>query len=625
MEPLYNENGKINLRSLFTFSDKTKNPKLTRADSILLCFLTGIYLIVALLNLGTLNFPTSVWTQTQGESVVLDFGAEVEIASYWVNPNIGESNGEFTLTADDGTVVTFVQRNESISPGIDGKMFKWHDTAWGVTTRTLQLDVSVGLVAINEIAFKDAAGNVLPVFAHTDEALPNALIDEQGTVPEASTYFNSMYFDEVYHGRTAYEGMNGMYLYEWTHPPLGKEIISIGIMIFGMVPFGWRIMGTLFGAAMIPLIYVFAKRIFKRTDFAFVAAAFIAVDCMHFAQTRIATIDTFGVFFILLMFFYMYEWMNLSFYDVPFRKTIKPLALSGLFFGLGSASKWIGFYAGAGLAVLLFITLGMRLAEYASARGKDARARTKYGLGKIIGTIALCIPFFIIIPAIIYFASYYPYFIYDGRKAVGDYGFRGMFDTMWRNQNSMFSYHSGLDATHPCQSPWYSWPISWRSMWFSFRSFSVFTPGGREIQMVSNISSTGNPFLFLGGTIGALSLLICRGTGQVKRSNATLMFLIAILANFLPWVFVTRAVFIYHFFATVPFLLLASLYLLQNIEERRPKYARIKWVLLIAAAIYFVLMYPAISGLPMPRWYAWILEYVPDYLLLSGNMFYGAV
>ena len=145
------------------------------------------------------------------------------------------------------------------------------------------------------------------------------LVDEQDTVPEEPSYFNGMIFDEIYHARTAYENIHNMSVYEWTHPPLGKLIIALGILIFGMKPFGWRIMGALFGVAMVPLMYVFAKRIFKRTDFAFITAGLWAFDCMHFTQTRIATIDVYGVFFILLMFFFMYEYVRQDYFAAPLK------------------------------------------------------------------------------------------------------------------------------------------------------------------------------------------------------------------------------------------------------------------------------------------------------------------
>ena len=77
-----------------------------------------------------------------------------------------------------------------------------------------------------------------------------------------------MYFDELYHGRTAYEHLHGIAPYENSHPPLGKIFIMLGIAIFGMNAFGWRIIGTLFGIAMVPIMYAFGKKLFRRSDYA---------------------------------------------------------------------------------------------------------------------------------------------------------------------------------------------------------------------------------------------------------------------------------------------------------------------------------------------------------------------
>ena len=55
-----------------------------------------------------------------------------------------------------------------------------------------------------------------------------------------------------------------LYCYENTHPPLGKIFIACGVLMFGMNPFGWRFMGTLFGVFMVPIIYLFAKRFFNK-------------------------------------------------------------------------------------------------------------------------------------------------------------------------------------------------------------------------------------------------------------------------------------------------------------------------------------------------------------------------
>ena len=186
-----------------------------------------------------------------------------------------------------------------------------------------------------------------------------ALCDEQELVPEKQNFMNSSYFDEIYHARTAWEHLNRVYPYEITHPPLGKIIIGLGISLFGMTPFGWRFSGTLFGVLMLPLLYVFAKKLFGGKTVPAACTALMATDFMHFVQTRIATIDVYAVFFILLMYLFMYQFVR--------GKGSWYLALSGVAFGLGAASKWTCFYAGAGLAVIWAIWV-MRSAARSAGR-----------------------------------------------------------------------------------------------------------------------------------------------------------------------------------------------------------------------------------------------------------------
>jgi predicted membrane-bound dolichyl-phosphate-mannose-protein mannosyltransferase len=52
-----------------------------------------------------------------------------------------------------------------------------------------------------------------------------------------------MYFDEVYHARTAAEYIGGKEVFEWTHPPLAKELISLSMRSFS--GFGARAGGDL--------------------------------------------------------------------------------------------------------------------------------------------------------------------------------------------------------------------------------------------------------------------------------------------------------------------------------------------------------------------------------------------
>jgi hypothetical protein len=57
------------------------------------------------------------------------------------------------------------------------------------------------------------------------------------------------------------------------------------------------------------------------------------------------------------------------------------------------------------------------------------------------------------------------------------------------------------------------------------------------------------------------------------------------------------------------------------LEKRYPKAVKLKWVWLGIAAVFFILMYPAISGMPTSKAYAYFVEY----WLPGGWIYYGRV
>ena len=85
--------------------------------------------------------------------------------------------------------------------------------------------------------------------------------------------------------------------------------MSVGIAIFGMTPFGWRFMGALIGALMLPAMYLFGKQLTGKRKFAAFAMLLMSLDLMHFTQTRMATIDSFPTFFIILSYLCMTRYM----------------------------------------------------------------------------------------------------------------------------------------------------------------------------------------------------------------------------------------------------------------------------------------------------------------------------
>jgi len=116
------------------------------------------------------------------------------------------------------------------------------------------------------------------------------------------------YFDEIYYARAAEEYLARKDIFEFTHPPLSKLIITLSTwMLHSDTGAGWRFMNLVVGALMVLVMYVFAKRLLGSTLFATVAAALLTLDGMHFTQSRIATPEITVAFFSLLTLYCFYR------------------------------------------------------------------------------------------------------------------------------------------------------------------------------------------------------------------------------------------------------------------------------------------------------------------------------
>lgn len=577
--------------------------RLKRTDLLCMLVITAVYGCFALYDLGDTQAPSTAYTMRSGESIELDFGASdsglpAEMA-YYIAPG---HNRVFTL-----------EQAQEAAWSTVGEITLKHVFTWQKAEITsegcrLRLTLQSGPASLLELVFLDESGEpLLPVNASDYPAL----FDEQALYPRRFSFRNSMYFDEIYHGRTAYELLHGLQAYETTHPPLGKLFIAAGIAAFGMNPFGWRITGTLFGIAMLPAIYLFAKKMTKHTPLAALAAVLFAFDFMHFTQTRIATIDVYITFFVLLMYLFMYCYSRISFYDTPLWKTLLPLGGCGICMGLGIASKWTGVYAGAGLAVIFFSVLLRRYREYCFAKESPHLSTGRISHRHILWTfrpyalktLLFCLVFFVLVPVCIYLASYLPFS--DG---TGD----GLLLRMLHNQEYMFRYHSGLDATHPYSSSWYEWPIIKRPIWY-YSGIVTGTSGAGGIR--EGISAFGNPLVWWAGIPAALYMLWL----WARKKDRTAAFLLTgYLAQYLPWLFITRITFIYHYFPSVVFVVLMIIHSMAQWKDTLSKRQLNLLLFIYGAAVFglFLLFYPVLSGQPVEaeyvnrflRWFdSWVL------------------
>ena len=586
-------------------------------DAVICGFITLFYAVFAFTNLGNMSSAQTHVHIPQNQPIMVDFGNiyRVHRMQYMLGPRDTQTfNLEFSQDGDFWFEPISFTAND---------VFAWDYFDFGHGySRFVRITPTSANFNMIEMAFRDDHLNLLPIAYVTE--MGQTLFDEQHLVPlEPRDYMHSAFFDEIYHPRTAYEFIHGLDVFEWTHPPLGKVIISWGISIFGMTPFGWRFAGAFFGVLMLPLLYAFARKIFEKSKdasfWAGIATFIFAFDFMHYTQTRLATIDTYVVFFIIGMYYCMYLYTQMNFFRDPLHKTLLPLLFAGIFAGLAIASKWQGGYGIIGLAVIFFGTVFVRYREYKTA-GTGAKTKNKEKIKNsknyenfwkyTLITCAACVGFFVAIPLVIYLLSYIPYY------ATGSlYPDRNFFAAVFQNQIDMYNYHAHLEATHPFASSWWQWIINYRPIWLYSNDL------GRGF--AQGISSFGNPLVWWGG-FGAFIYCVY---AAVKRLDGVATFLvIAYLAQILPWVFVSRIAFIYHYFPNVPFIALMIAYMFKQSDVfnkkffiktfRNRKIAAVSFALAVFAL--FLLFYPVLTGIPINREFVSIyLRWFPSWVLLS--------
>ncbi len=459
--------------------------------------------------------------------------------------------------------------------------FAWNTVDLNWTLRYIGIVFSSEDTHFNEIVITDSSGNrITPVNASERPYL----YDEQELYPEVPTYYYRMMFDEIYHGRTGYEFLHNLLIYETTHPPFGKTLISLGIAAFGMNPFGWRFTVAVCGTLLVPLMYLFAWLLSRRSATALTGGLLMATEFMHFTLSRIATIDIIVALFIVMMFFFMYGFVTEMNRDGKFSKQLLWLVLSGISMGLACATKWTGIYAAGGIAVIFFTFL----AKHCASKGSFRKS-----LPYLLKLCVVCVVSFLAVPFAVYTASYFEWHqVWPDKTA---------FKHMTENAVAMFSYHSEVTASHPYESPWYDWLTDKQPL---LDAINVFDNG-----KVSSIATFINPVVAFGGLAALVHNIYL---WRVKK-NVTGQFLaIAYISMLMPWFFIHRTVFIYQYFGCV---LVMILLICNSLLNSGTKIRRNEKIAVCVSFALFIIFFPQISGIEVKREYIkQVLELVPTWI-----------
>lgn len=521
-----------------------ENKKLNYKDYLTLLTIIIIYGFISFHNLGSMTNPNTFHNFSKTDSLVIELNKKEDIIK--MKSFNGDKNAEYQVyVSDDNKKYHYVTK-------ITGEgAFAWDDIRLITRGKYLKF-LFTEESSLGEIALYNNSKKIIKVeSSYHDKKKINTLTDEPNLIPKQASYYNSTYFDEIYFARTAYEYTKRMETYEWTHPPLGKLIQALPIYITkNMSPFNYRLMGNLSGILMIIVIYNFGKLLFKKRKYAIFSALLMTLDTFHFVQTRIGTVDSHLVLFILCSLYFMCKFVEDS-------KT-RNLFLSGVFFTFAISVKWTGLYAGLALAIIYFTYLFRK---------------KKFNLAFITKGTA----FFVIIPIIFYFGLY---LLFPNNRI----NYTNNIPSVINQQKEMYNYHSTLESDHFFSSSWYTWPVVYKPVWYHNQKVDN---NNRE-----TITAVGNIIIWWTGIISTIYLLI--KTIRKKDKNSFLL-LIIILSLWIPYSVIGRVMFLYHYFPVLPFLILSIVLMFKDIVEKSKKDIIIPIYLVLALA-FFVIYYPVISG-----------------------------
>ncbi|WP_414566213.1 MULTISPECIES: dolichyl-phosphate-mannose--protein mannosyltransferase [unclassified Anabaena] len=461
--------------------------------------------------------------------------------------------------------------------------------------------------------------------------------------------FNTLVFDEVYFAQFGNNYLTNTPFFN-VHPPLSQYIIGIGMWIGSHLPLAqdtvnyltgsWRSPGSyrwlnaLTGSFIPVVVALIAYQLSRRGGFALLAGLFTACDGLFLVESRYALNNIYIVIFGLLG-----QWCLLLALDNQKQSRSFWLVVAGINFGASVATKWNGlwFLFGAYLIwVAAYLIRGMQCLPHTqilkqgttffSQWYRQWRDSQKITLEVAVQTplqnltqlnIFQMLVYLGIIPALTYSVIWIPHLQLDKR-----FGFIKV-------HQEILKYHLHLGGNspdvHPYCAAWYKWPLMTRPMAYYYQtaqsvndSVSFFgppLPAGTG-KIIYGVHAMGNPFLWWFGVaamlflIGMLVLQVVIPWFQQKHfyvpTNRIVDFWIALFlilnyaANLLPWVKVTRCVFMYHYMCAVVFIFLAIAWFVDQCLRSYYRAIRVVGVsitfVIVAAFIFWM---PVYLGLPL--------------------------
>jgi dolichyl-phosphate-mannose-protein mannosyltransferase len=465
-------------------------------------------------------------------------------------------------------------------------------------------------------------------------------IPGSGVAAEAGTFGRGKIFDEIYYACDAKNLLTygvernsvpnnadcltadgGSFI---VHPPLGKWAIALGQWAFGTESsFGWRFSAAVAGTLSVILLVRVARRMTGSTLLGGLAGLLLALDGLHFVQSRVAMLDIFLSFWVLAAFacFVVDRDAVRSRLAAASddeldgwgpRLGLRPWRLAGgLCLGAAVATKWSALFY---IAVLVLVVFAWEVGARRTA-GIEAPVRAT-----LVRTTAPLLAVAVVLPAAVYVASWAGWFLTDegyDRQWAASNPEAGLWRVIpepdvlrswWHYHVEIFRFHDGLVSPHPYQSH----PIGWLLL---ARPVSYYYPQGlgpgdygcTAASCAREVLAIGNPVIWWGSIP---VLILCVWLWVSRRDWRAAAVVVMVLTAIVPWVrddLDDRTMFLFYALPGVPFLCLATALVIgwalggaDATPRRRASAAAATAVYVAAVVVAFAFFYPVLAAQTLP-------------------------
>lgn len=348
--------------------------------------------------------------------------------------------------------------------------------------------------------------------------------------------------------------LKGEYFFD-IHPPFGKMVLAGFASVIGLPhtekiqeasrypdkKFMWlRIVPALCGVLLVLVVWLIVFKFMHSRIPAFLAGFFVTFDNALLLQSRLVLIDSLLLLmmFLGILFLLSGKWKS-----------------SGVFFGLAGSIKWTGW----GALLSGWLWLFKNSSHLKIPKGEKALA--------LFGVL--------------------PFFVYFSIFAVHLYSLTSLNGSAWLSFNKLVSKIEILKPpssgsllgaffetnvymlaanigvpSHPGQSPFWSWPFGGSPFWYYYDGIST-------LGLIANLALW---WLGLCAIIIACVLLFKQNFRSSAHGKASIFFLMGFFANWFPFLFINRPMFLYHYFPALVFEIMVLSVLVDYFIETYPRY-----------------------------------------------------